>query len=513
MSHLLSRRLLSAFFLVSAPLAGSVFAGVATWDGSAGNWSDVSHWSTAPYYPNNGTPTGATYDVTIGAGSVNLDVSPTVGDITLGTATLGGSGELSAGYIYVTGDSAFDGDGVITAKGLQLSASSFTIGGTRSLAIPIGTSSWTTTGTTPQVVSLASGSTFTNGGTFTSNAADNSEWNGGAFINNGTFNKNGSTSLIISSEFDNNRDVWANGGNLILNHGTHNGFFGTANGGSITFTGTNSFGPRTWIAGIMHFAGDASFAGSVVEGPLVFDKSATMGYGTYLAANSLTINGKVTLDTGTTVSSTGLLTINGGAGAPTGQLDLRDNTLVIRAKAANKASSIASILDQIATGRDSGTQGPWTGPGITSSTLAADVASGMNTRRVVLADNADLQLTRLGNQGALDSNALILTTAQDGDATLDQKVDAFDLNVLASHWQQPDGALWSAGDFTGDGKVDAFDLNVLAANWQAGAGSSAQSFAAALAAYPALMNAAPVPEPATIALLTPLLLFLRRPKA
>ena len=44
-------------------------------------------------------------------------------------------------------------------------------------------------------------------------------------------------------------------------------------------------------------------------------------------------------------------------------------------------------------------------------------------------------------------------------------MDAFDLNILAAHWQQTEG-LWSRGDFTGDGKVDAFDLNALASNWQ-----------------------------------------------
>ena len=60
-----------------------------------------------------------------------------------------------------------------------------------------------------------------------------------------------------------------------------------------------------------------------------------------------------------------------------------------------------------------------------------------------------------------------------GDANGDQKVDAFDLNILASHWQQnmPGGV--SVGDFTGlnggpDGKVDALDLNLIAAHWQEG---------------------------------------------
>jgi len=49
-------------------------------------------------------------------------------------------------------------------------------------------------------------------------------------------------------------------------------------------------------------------------------------------------------------------------------------------------------------------------------------------------------------------------------------VDITDLYALATHWQQPSGALWANGDFTDDGVVDASDLGVLAARWQSGAG-------------------------------------------
>jgi hypothetical protein len=77
-----------------------------------------------------------------------------------------------------------------------------------------------------------------------------------------------------------------------------------------------------------------------------------------------------------------------------------------------------------------------------------------NTSGLTITDNGDLNLQRP------------TTPATVGDAALDGKVDPFDLNLLAAHWQQDPGSLWVAGDFTGDGKVDPFDLNVLAANWQ-----------------------------------------------
>ena len=51
-----------------------------------------------------------------------------------------------------------------------------------------------------------------------------------------------------------------------------------------------------------------------------------------------------------------------------------------------------------------------------------------------------------------------------GDADLDGKVDAQDLNAIGVNWQN-DGTLWASGDFTGDGSTDAMDLNALALNW------------------------------------------------
>jgi hypothetical protein len=44
---------------------------VAIWDGSSGNWTDASHWSTNPLYPNNDL--GITYEARVPAGSITLD--------------------------------------------------------------------------------------------------------------------------------------------------------------------------------------------------------------------------------------------------------------------------------------------------------------------------------------------------------------------------------------------------------------------------------------------------------
>lgn len=53
-----------------------------------------------------------------------------------------------------------------------------------------------------------------------------------------------------------------------------------------------------------------------------------------------------------------------------------------------------------------------------------------------------------------------------GDANLDGKVDAADLNQVGIHWRSQAGAGWADGDFTGDGAVDARDLNLVGLNWR-----------------------------------------------
>ena len=87
----------------------------------------------------------------------------------------------------------------------------------------------------------------------------------------------------------------------------------------------------------------------------------------------------------------------------------------------------------------------------------------------------------------LDNISIEVLEKRPGDANLDGKVDATDLNALALNWRS-EGAAWSQGDLTGDRNVDASDLNALALNWQSGVASAAAAPAA-------------VPEPSSITLL------------
>jgi hypothetical protein len=130
-------------------------------------------------------------------------------------------------------------------------------------------------------------------------------------------------------------------------------------------------------------------------------------------------------------------------------------------------------------------------------------------------DNAILNLTTYRGK-SVDTNSLILVQAHVGDATLDDKVNAFDLNALASHWQQQSNSWWFEGDFNYDRIVNAFDLNLLAANWQFGGGGGLEaslSFtdAMTLAPWPGGEVPTLVPEPGTLGVLAlPLMGILRR---
>ena len=55
-----------------------------------------------------------------------------------------------------------------------------------------------------------------------------------------------------------------------------------------------------------------------------------------------------------------------------------------------------------------------------------------------------------------------------GDATLDGKVDAADLNRVGLNWQTIGEIGWEGGDFNGDRQVNASDLNVVGINWLQG---------------------------------------------
>ena len=80
-----------------------------------------------------------------------------------------------------------------------------------------------------------------------------------------------------------------------------------------------------------------------------------------------------------------------------------------------------------------------------------------------------LDLTGDGIVDNIDMEYLILQIlgTQMGDANLDGRLDAADLNAVGVNWRDGDPDLgWARGDFSCNGVVDALDLNVLGRNWR-----------------------------------------------
>jgi filamentous hemagglutinin len=310
------------------------------------------------------------------------------------------------------------------------------------------------------------------------------------------------TTLTISSASVTNAGTFEarNGGVLVLTNPllTVGGTFQAVDGGTLRFLGGNLAitSPITLAGNSTASFGATNTSALAISGSgsVIVDASRALT-SDGVNVSSWNINGSHTLRFSATNSGTsapGTLTIAKSGSTYTGRLNLTNAKLIIATDGpTDKAGKIATFYTAITAGSAGGS---WTGPGINSSTAAANAAH----LAVNLYDNAALHLTSFGGLPVND-DSLLITVTPVADATLDGKVDAFDLNVLASHWQQPSGATVATGDFTRDGKVDAFDLNLLAGNWQYGVSGAFASFSEALAvAMPGGLN---VPEPMTLCVL------------
>ncbi len=219
-------------------------------------------------------------------------------------------------------------------------------------------------------------------------------------------------------------------------------------------------------AGRLVLAGGNSFTGgTVVEGgELVIRDPAALGSG----GLEVRAGARVRIDLGT-----GRLDIPQLGLSAAGVLDLGTGSI----RLASGSYDLAAIRGLITSAR---ADGAWTGPGITSSSAAAEPARAVGSR--LLADGS-----------------LLVGYAAAGDATMDGSVNVQDLIAISTsgkYGSVAGDAGWWEGDFNDDGLVNINDLVSLSTSGLYGAGSylptaSAPMTAAAAALEPAVAQEAP----------------------
>ncbi len=271
----------------------------------------------------------------------------------------------------------------------------------------------------------------------------------------------------------------ANGGNLLTLNGSSNmtlagSISGTAGltkegTGTATLSVSNSYGGNTTVNNGTLIAGHAHALGNA---GLIIQNTATAKLQSGLTAP---------------VQLTGL-TMQGGT-SPSGTFDITDNNVIVH------NGNLATLTAQAKSGLNfSGTA--WTGPGITSSTAAADSNAVTAVGVILNDDGAGGTLYSTWPVGA-DSGGAVAVTHTDvlikytyyGDADLDGVVNAGQDYDLWLTGKSGAGTGWEYGDFDYDGSINAandYDL------WLSGKAASAGN--------PLGGGVQPVPEPSTLLL-------------
>ena len=260
----------------------------------------------------------------------------------------------------------------------------------------------------------------------------------------------------------------------------------TLNNGNSTSTIHNTSGALTLSAPLTLFspvifqtnhASDSITLSGPVSGP---NSITSSGPGTLTLAGSNTYQGNTTITSGTllintatALPSTTNLTIGNNSTAASlhftpnigaskiksltllnnSQVDLANDPLIIEAPdAATKSTYLAQLINEVNTARNNNA---WNGPGITSSTVAANPAQ----LSVAIVDNASLAIpfTTFDNQ-PVDANSILATPALLGDTDLSNTVDLNDLNTVLNNLGTATSA-WTGGNFDGAPTIDLNDLN------------------------------------------------------
>jgi hypothetical protein len=206
----------------------------------------------------------------------------------------------------------------------------------------------------------------------------------------------------------------------------------------------------------------------------------------YFREESLTVSGKVTINSSGGTSRLMELNIDGFPDAWSGVLDLKNNSLVL------DNGDLPLVTNQIKSGLYGTT-------GITST------APGAPFRLGSMLNVGTYYGTFMGISG-LDGNDVLVRYTRIGDLNLDGTVTISDFIDLASHFNIIGDATWQMGDVNYDGSVTISDFIDLAANFNQSVSGVAMpinaSDAAMLSDFAAANGASAVPEPTCLLLIS-----------
>ncbi len=92
-----------------------------TWNGTSGNWSDATRWSTNPVFPNNGNG-GNDFNAVVGSGSLTVNQSITIEDLTFNGGTITGTSPLTIQDTLSWTAGTFSGTGTTTINNGTISS-------------------------------------------------------------------------------------------------------------------------------------------------------------------------------------------------------------------------------------------------------------------------------------------------------------------------------------------------------------------------------------------------------
>ena len=297
-----------------------------TWKGGTGNWSAAANWSAG--VPNNGTPSGTTYNVFIDGGNpaksaVTLDISAAINTLTVDSddaLTLSNNTSLTVNGPTITNHGAIHMNGGANANGFLTLGGNVTLSGTGTLTM----SDLTGGG---DAVLQGNGTVLTNQSTIQGTGIIG---NGTlAIVNSGTIDANTSTgkgalTLNGSGGITNTGLLEATGGGALTINTTV-----IAAGGNITASGAGSsvnFNNATIQGGTLNSSA-AGVLQTLVGTTAALDGS-THGAITISAGSTYTASNNSTTDLLGTITDKGVLQLNGGANL-NGFLNISSSTVTL----------------------------------------------------------------------------------------------------------------------------------------------------------------------------------------